>query len=77
MSDTFDRVSETRVERGLLQRADLLREMQRLMPTYQLEDTRLFPQWLHVLRQTDALEARDTWTGRVRAPRLATPAALT
>ena len=49
MGDTYERVQETSTERGLLQRARLLLEIQEGMSKRELENERNFPTWLHVV----------------------------
>ena len=69
--DTYDRVSETRKERGLQQRAQLLLELERQMSHKERTSELNFPRWLHFVRRQDAEDAEDEpqeeWGGRLRA----------
>ena len=57
--DTYDRVSETRKERGLQQRAQLLLELERQMSHKERTSELNFPRWLHFVRRQDAEDAED------------------
>ena len=62
ISDTYTRVTEKTASRSLLQRAQLLLELEETMPQSELDDKRLFPAWLHVLqrRNTTSVLQRDS-----------------
>ena len=62
ISDTYTRVAEKTTSRSLLQRAQLLLELEETMPQSELDDKRLFPAWLHVLqrRNTTSVLQRDS-----------------
>ena len=73
MGDTYDRVSETRIERGQQQRAELLVEYDAVMCARRRADGRLFPRWLHAIRSTlddedagGATQEQAAWSGRLR-----------
>ena len=70
MSDTYDRVTETLRERGLIQRAKLLLEQQSLMSAETLRNTVYFPEWLHAIQRVDEGEAEGehAWAGRIMHP---------
>ena len=64
MGDSYDRVSDTRKERGQQQRAELLVEMERRMLVKRPE---YFGRWLHgVRRVAKAAVKMDEWSGRLR-----------
>lgn len=67
MSDTYERVSEQRIERGLQQRAELLVEYEKMMLSK--SERNGFASWLHAIRRKDdalvASEA-DQWAGQLR-----------
>ena len=68
MGDTYDRVSETRIERGLQQRATMLVEMENMM--FFKGPSRGFGRWLHAVRRTDGSSdgaGVDEWSGRMHA----------
>jgi len=67
ISDTYERVEEKGKARGLLMRARLLLEMQDSMPAELLEDTDLFPKWLHVLIRVEDVGSPDIWSGRLHS----------
>merc|ERR1719272_1592252 len=68
MGDTYDRVSETRLERGLQGRALLLIEIEEAMTKDDHENQALFPRWLHVIKRAeDSEEGGAEWSGRLRA----------
>ena len=48
MGDTYDRVSETRLERGLQGRALLLIEIEEAMTKDDPNNQALFPRWFHL-----------------------------
>ena len=55
MGDTYDRVSETRLERGLQGRALLLIEIEEAMTKDDQKDPDLFPRWCCLLTLTPNL----------------------
>ena len=68
MGDTYDRVSETRLERGLQGRALLLIEIEEAMTQDDHKNQALFPRWLHVIKRAeDSEEGGAEWSGRLRA----------
>ena len=67
MSDTYERVSEQRIERGLQQRAELLVEYEKMM-LFKSERNG-FASWLHAIRRKDAAlvaSEADQWAGQLR-----------
>ena len=52
MGDTYDRVSETRLERGLQGRALLLIDIEEAMTKDDHENQALFPRWCRLLTLT-------------------------
>ena len=52
MGDTYDRVSETRLERGLQGRALLLIEIEEAMTKDDQKNQSLFPRWCRLLTLT-------------------------
>ena len=52
MGDTYDRVSETRLERGLQGRALLLIEIEEAMTKDDQKNPALFPRWCRLLTLT-------------------------
>merc|ERR1740133_76114 len=65
MGDTYDRVSETRLERGLQGRALLLIEIEEAMTQDDHKNQALFPRWLHVIKRVeDSEEGGAEWSGR-------------
>ena len=52
MGDTYDRVSETRLERGLQGRALLLIEIEEAMTKDDHKNQALFPRWCRLLTLT-------------------------
>ena len=73
MGDTYDRVSETKVQRGLLKRAEYIIECENRLSSRQQRSEHLFPRWLHVVQQVDrngpAGRTVAAWSGRVAAIR--------
>ncbi|KAL1507729.1 hypothetical protein AB1Y20_007342 [Prymnesium parvum] len=67
MSDTYDRVSEARVEMGLLGQAQLLVDIEKVMNDEDRRSKDYFPKWLHVIRIKDEDGGDDGWSGRLRA----------
>jgi len=67
MGDTYDRVSETRSEMGLLGQAQLLVEIEKSMSTTDRRNACFFPRWLHAIRVVEADGADEGWSGRLRA----------
>merc|ERR1719272_1813778 len=68
MSDNYDKVSETRLERGLRGRALLLIEIEEGMTKDDHKNQALFPRWLHVIKRADdSEEGGAEWSGRLRA----------
>ena len=68
MGDTYDRVSETRLERGLQGRALLLIEIEEAMTQDDHKNQALLPRWLHVIKRAeDSEEGGAEWSGRLRA----------
>ena len=67
MPDTYERVSETRIERGLQQRAELLIEYESMMLVKNTSNG--FGSWLHAIQRTDAAGTTgggDAWAGQLR-----------
>jgi len=67
MGDTYERVSEKRIERGLQQRAALLVEYERML--FFKGEHNGFGRWLHAIRRKDAAEVvgeADAWAGQLR-----------
>ena len=67
MGDTYERVSETRIERGLQQRAELLVEYESMMLIKNASNG--FGSWLHAVQRKDAAGAMgegDVWAGQLR-----------
>ena len=67
MGDTYERVSETRIERGLQQRAELLIEYESMMLVKNTSNG--FGSWLHAIQRTDAAGTTgggDAWAGQLR-----------
>ena len=70
MGDTYERVSETRIERGLQQRAELLVEYESMMLIKNASNG--FGSWLHAIQRKDAAGAMgamgegDVWAGQLR-----------
>ena len=68
MGDTYDRVSETKRERGLLNQADFLLEKQKLMSTRDLANPALFPAWVHCIEKVDSGgQDGEQWSGQLSA----------
>ena len=65
MGDTFSRVSESRVEQSLQQRAEYLIEMAADMSARQRADPYFFPRALHVIKRNDEDEADVGWEGQL------------
>ena len=67
MGDTYDRVSERRLEWGLQGKALVLIEIEYTM-TKDWNNQALFPRWLHVIKRAeDSEEGGTEWSGRLRA----------
>ena len=79
MGDTYDRVSETKLQRALLGRAQYILEVEnRLSGSLNhraLRSKRLFPKWLHAVQRAEKSTSRrgrlekGDWSGRVSAIR--------
>jgi len=67
MSDTYDRVSESRLEMGLLGQAQLLVDIEKAMNDEDRRNKDFFPKWLHIIRIKDEDGGDDGWSGRLRA----------
>jgi len=67
MGDTFDRVSETRKQRGLQLRAQLLLELDDTRDDQKQKDPKLYPRCLHVIRLKEDAETEESWAGRLSA----------
>ncbi|KAL1495122.1 hypothetical protein AB1Y20_016989 [Prymnesium parvum] len=67
MSDTYDRVSESRLEMGLLGQAQLLVDIEKAMNDEDRHNKDFFPKWLHIIRIKDEDGGDDGWSGRLRA----------
>jgi len=67
ISDSYERVQEKFKARSLLQRAQLLLEMEEVMSEQELEDPKLFPAWCHVLTRAEDDNGVDAWSGRLHA----------
>ena len=67
MGDTYDKVQETRLERSRLQRGKLLIEIQSLMTEADLDNTELFPKWVHAIVKRSEDKDKNDWAGRIHA----------
>ena len=68
MGDTYDRVSERRLEWGLQGKALVLIEIEYAMTKDEWKNPAFFPRWLHVIKRAKASEEGGAaWSGRMRA----------
>jgi len=65
MGDTYDRVSDTRLARGLQLRARLLLDIEGGMKPSEKTNENFFPRWLHVIRLKEEDEGEAGWSGRL------------
>ena len=59
ISDTYGRVEAKGAERSLLQRANLILDIEAHLDEQQLKDPELFPEWVHVLMRPDEAGTDD------------------
>ena len=67
MGDTYSRVSETRVEEGSQQRAELIVELADSMSEAQKLNPAYFPRWIHAIKRMDMDAGSEGWAGQVGA----------